>query len=237
MRQSDGADLPGANNPPNADTGIIYVSSDDARQGILEAILRQDKRGRKHIVLVLPVKTGNKALSRSADFDGLKGMRGDLYAQLVIIAPTGSTPAELARQRRFPVYPDLEAFARSLQDAGQTPSSPVQPTGNSDEQERGQAPLTPTDDDDDRVQVFPLASPTGEDSESARQENAPEPALAEPAIPLPAENDEEQIILVPPPPRAQPVSNYPVPAGAAVPARSGAVVSAGNTPRRRRWWI
>jgi VCBS repeat-containing protein len=237
MRQSDGADLPGANNPPNADTGIIYVSSDDARQSILEAILRQDKRGRKHIVLVLPVKTGNKALSRSADFDGLKGMRGDLYAQLVIIAPTGSTPAELARQRRFPVYPDLEAFARSLQDAGQTPSSPVQPTGNSDEQERGQAPPTPTDDDDDRVQTFPLASPTGEDSASTQQENAPEPALAEPAVPLPAENDEEQIILVPPPPRAQSVSNYPVPAGAAVPARSGAVVPAGNAPRRRRWWI
>src|ERR1700720_1200787 len=112
MRQSDGADLPGANNPPNADTGIIYVSSDDARESILEAILRQDKRGRKHIVLVLPVKTDNKALSRSTDFDGLKGMRGDLYAQLVIIAPEGSTPAELARQRRFPVYSDLEAFAQ-----------------------------------------------------------------------------------------------------------------------------
>src|SRR5260370_36976494 len=147
MRQSDGADLPGANNPPNADTGIIYVSSDDARQSILEAILRQDKRGRKHIVLVLPVKTGNKALSRSADFDGLKGMRGDLYAQLVIIAPTGSTPAELARQRRFPVYPDLEAFAQSLQEDGQTetPPSPAQPTGNSDEQARDEAPLTPAD--------------------------------------------------------------------------------------------
>src|SRR5712692_2771054 len=239
MRQSDGADLPGANNPPHADTGIIYVSSDDARQGILEAILRQDKRGRKHIVLVLPVKTGNKALSRSADFDGLKGMRGDLYAQLVIIAPTGSTPAELARQRRFPVYPDLEDFARSLQDDGQTPSAPVQPTGNSDEQGTGQAPLTPTDDDDDddRVQTFPLASPTGENSESARQENAPEPALAEPAVPLPAEDDEEQIILIPPPPRVQPVSNYPVPVGAAIPARSGIVVPAGNAPRRRRWWI
>jgi hypothetical protein len=77
MRQSDGADLPGSNNPPNADTGIIYVSSDDARQSILEAILTQDKRGRKHIVLVLPTKTSNKALSRSTDFDGLKGMRGD----------------------------------------------------------------------------------------------------------------------------------------------------------------
>src|SRR5260370_3107295 len=146
MRQSDGADLPGANNPPNADTGIIYVSSDDARQSILEAILRQDKRGRKHIVLVLPVKTGNKALSRSADFDGLKGMRGDLYAQLVIIASLGSAPAELARQRRFPVYPDLAAFAQSLQDDGQTPSSRAHPTGNSDEPATDQAHLAPTSD-------------------------------------------------------------------------------------------
>lgn len=239
MRQSDGADLPGTNNPPNADTGIIYVSSDDARPSILEAILRQDKRGRKHILLVLPAKTGNKALSRSTDFDGLKGMRGDLFAQLVIIAPTGSTPAELARQRRFPVYPDLEAFAQSLQEDGQTetPPSPALPTGNSDEQARDEAPLTPADDEDDRAQVFPLAPPTGEDSESTRQENAPEPALAEPAAPLPAENDEEQIILVPPPPRVQPISNYPVPAGAAVPARSGTVVPAGRAPRPRRWWI
>jgi hypothetical protein len=87
------------------------------------------------------------------------------------------------------------------------------------------------------VQTFPLASATGEDSESTRQENAPEPALVQPAVPPPAENDEEQIILVPPPPRVQTVSNYPVPAGAAVPARSGVVVPAGNAPHRRRWWI
>jgi VCBS repeat-containing protein len=135
------------------------------------------------------------------------------------------------------VYPDLEAFARSLQHDGQTPSPPAQPTGNSDEQARDQAQLTPTDDEDDRVQVFPLASSTGEDSESKQQENAPEPALAEPATPPPAEDDEEQIILVPPPPRVQPISNYPVPVGAAVPARSGTVAPAGSAPRRRRWWI
>src|ERR1700680_488114 len=129
MRQSDGADLPGANNPPQADIGIIYISPDDARQSVLAAILMQDKVGRKYILLVLPVKTNNNAFSRPVDFDGLRDMRRDLDAQLVIIAPTQSTPAELARQRRFPVYPDLEAFAQSLQDAGQTPSSPAQPTG------------------------------------------------------------------------------------------------------------
>jgi hypothetical protein len=66
MRQSDGADLPGANNPPNADTGIIYVSSDDARQSILEAILRQDTRP-GGFRAVAPGRRANAVLTCAAD--------------------------------------------------------------------------------------------------------------------------------------------------------------------------
>src|SRR5262249_49182773 len=56
-------------------------------------------------------------------FEGLKGMRRDLKAQLVFIAPSGPGPAEFARQRRFPVFSSLENFARSLQELNQPSGS------------------------------------------------------------------------------------------------------------------
>src|SRR6266568_362172 len=114
MRQGDGSDLPGVNDPRKADIGIIYVAPSDDRQSVLTAIHTQDKLGRKQVVIVLPEE--NKAFQRPTDFEGLKSMRRDLKAQLVFIASSGPGPAEFARQRRFPVYSSLESFARSLQD-------------------------------------------------------------------------------------------------------------------------
>jgi hypothetical protein len=118
MRQSDGADLLGTNHPRSADIGLIYVAPDDDRQSVLAAILTQEKLGRQQIAIVLPEQS--KAFSRSVDFDGLKEMRRELQAQLIFIVPSGSLPAELARQRRFPVYPSLEYYAQELQDEDQT---------------------------------------------------------------------------------------------------------------------
>jgi len=117
MRQGDGSDLPGVNGPRKAEIGIIYVAPSDDRQSVLAAIWTQEKLGRKQVAVVLPEQ--NNAFQRSADFEGLKGMRRDLKAQLVFIAPSGPGPAEFARQRRFPVYSSLESFARSLQDLNQ----------------------------------------------------------------------------------------------------------------------
>src|SRR5438270_2866590 len=121
MRQSDGADLLGTNNPRSTDIGIIYVAPDDTRQSVLTAILTQERLHRKEIALVLPDR--NNAFGRPVDFDGLKEMRRDLQAQLVVIAPHGSSPSELARHRRFSVYSSLETFAQSLHEEEPEPGA------------------------------------------------------------------------------------------------------------------
>ena len=112
MRQGDGADLLGPNDPRSASIGVIYVAPNDDRQMVLTAILTQDKLGRKQVVVVLPEQ--NKAFQRPVDFDGLKNMRRGLKAQIAFVASSGPGPAEFARQRRFSVYSSLESCAQSL---------------------------------------------------------------------------------------------------------------------------
>ncbi len=114
MRQSDGADLLGANNPRRTKIGLINVAPGDDRQTVLTAIHTQDKLGRKQVAIVLPGE--NKAFQSAVDFDGLKGMQRNLKAQIVLITPSGYGPAEFARQRRFPVYSSLEEYAQVIQD-------------------------------------------------------------------------------------------------------------------------
>lgn len=117
MRQNDGSELLGANDPRSATIGVIHVAPNDDRQSVLAAILTQDKLGRKQVAVVLP--EDNKAFQRPIDFDGLKNMRRGLKAQIVFVAPSGPGPAEFARQRRFPVYSSLDSYARALQADGQ----------------------------------------------------------------------------------------------------------------------
>ncbi len=62
MRQSDGADLLGANNPRRTKIGLINVAPGDDRQTVLTAIHTQDKLGRKQIAIELPGE--NKAFDR-----------------------------------------------------------------------------------------------------------------------------------------------------------------------------
>ena len=121
MRQDDGADLLGANDPRSANVGIIYVAPNDDRQTVLTAILTQDKLGRKQVAVVLPGQ--NKAFQRPVDFEGLKNMRRGLKTEIVFIAPAGPGPAEFARQRHFKVFPSLEAFSQSFQANDQSPAS------------------------------------------------------------------------------------------------------------------
>jgi len=114
VRQSDGADLLGANNPRRTKIGLINVAPGDDRQTVLTAIHTQDKLGRKQIAIELPGE--NKAFQSAVDFDGLKSMQRNLQAQIVFITPSGYGPAEFARQRRFPVYSSLEEYAQVIQD-------------------------------------------------------------------------------------------------------------------------
>jgi hypothetical protein len=117
MRQGNGAELLGANDPRSATIGLIYVAPSDDRESVLAAILTQEKLGRKQIAIVLPEQ--NRAFQRPVDFDGLKNMRRKLQAELVIIAPSGPGPAEFARQRHFAVYSTTDSFVRSLRDTNQ----------------------------------------------------------------------------------------------------------------------
>ena len=122
MRQSNGTDILGINDPRGGTIGIIYISPDDERASVLAAILTQEKLARQVIVVVLPAQ--NKAFQRPVDFDGLKNMRRTLKAQLVLIAPQGSGPAEFARQRRFTIFWSLEAYAQSLRTRQQETQPP-----------------------------------------------------------------------------------------------------------------
>ncbi len=114
MKQGNGTDVLGLNDPRNASIGVIYVSPNDEKKSILAAILTQEKRGRKQVAVVLPNQ--NKALHRPSDFDDLKSLRGKLQTQIVFIAPGGPGPAAFARQRNFSVYSTLEIFAKALKD-------------------------------------------------------------------------------------------------------------------------
>ncbi len=117
MRQGNGADMLGPNDPRGATIGMIYVAPNDDRESVLAAILTQEKLGRKQIAIVLPDQ--NKAFQRPVDFDGLKNMRRKLQADLVIIAPSGPGPAEFARQRHFTVFSSADSYGRSLRDQSQ----------------------------------------------------------------------------------------------------------------------
>ena len=140
MRQSDGTDLLGANDPRRTKIGLIYVAPGDDRQTVLAAILTQDKLGRRQIAVVLPEQ--NKAFQSAVDFDGLKGTRRKLKAQIVFITPSGYGPAEFARQRRFLVYSSLEEYAQALQDEDMAEEDEEQDSSKGRSFERKQ-PLPP----------------------------------------------------------------------------------------------
>src|ERR1700730_12883465 len=112
MRQADGSDLLGANDARNASIGIIYVAPTDDRPSVLEAILMQDKLGRKQVAVVLP--ENSRAFQRPVDFDGLKNMRRGLQTEIIFVAPGVPGPAEFARQRRFTVYTSLDSYKSAL---------------------------------------------------------------------------------------------------------------------------
>ena len=116
MRQGNGSDLLGVNDPRNTTIGVIYVTSTDEHKSVLAAILTQEKLGRKQIVVVLPSEQNNKAFQLPVNFDDLKTMRRKLQSLLVFIIPYQSHLATLARQRRFPVYSSLENYVHALRD-------------------------------------------------------------------------------------------------------------------------
>ncbi|HEX7735624.1 MAG TPA: hypothetical protein VF458_12220 [Ktedonobacteraceae bacterium] len=111
MRQSDGSEILGPNDPRNLVIGIITVSPNDDRQSVVNAIASQDKQGRDQIVLVLPAQ--NKSFKNAVDFAGLHQMAGELEAGIVLVAPDKSKVASLASRESFTVYHTLEELTEA----------------------------------------------------------------------------------------------------------------------------
>src|SRR5579885_2990195 len=109
MRQSDGSEILGPNDPRNLVIGIIHVSPNDDRQSVVNAITSQDQKGRDQIVLELPAQ--NKSFKNAVDFEGLHQMASELEAAVVLVLPGRSKIANLARKEGFTVYPSLDELA------------------------------------------------------------------------------------------------------------------------------
>jgi hypothetical protein len=156
MRQSDGSEILGPDDPRNLVIGIIHVSPNDDRQSVITAITTQDKLGRDQIVLDLPAQ--NKSFKSAVDFEGLHQMASEIEATIVLVAPEKSRIANLARRERFTVYPSLDELVQAefpplASDEGEVP---VQANGAA---AGGQDAAPVEDDEADHARVFPVTPP------------------------------------------------------------------------------
>ena len=194
MKQSDGSEILGPNDPRNIVIGIIHVSPNDDRQSVVNAITAQDKMGRDQIVLDLPAQ--NKSFKTAVDFEGLHQMVGELEAAMVIVAPEKSKVANLARKESFTVYPSLEELAHAefppLEPDG-TASSTVGPKPDAEMDSTMQFPLelphAPSASAPAAVPVQPAVDTTP--SASASPVLAPSNPMAVPPVSQPEQEEEE----------------------------------------------
>lgn len=177
MRQSDGSEILGPDDPRNLVIGIIHVSPNDDRQSVITAITTQDKLGRDQIVLDLPAQ--NKSFKTAVDFEGLHQMASEIEATLVLVAPERSKIANLARRERFTVYPSLDELAQAEFPPMESDESeePAQANGAAAPSSQGAAPVE--DNEADHARVFPVAPPVVQAAPTASP--APAPADAGPA--------------------------------------------------------
>lgn len=190
MRQSDGSEILGPDDPRNLVIGIIHVSPDDDRQSVINAITTQDQEGRDQVVLVLPAR--NKALKNSVDFEGLHHMAGELEAALVLVVPSKSKIENLARKENFTCYSTLEELAAAefpplvpegelsqpappMQSARQVqPIPPTLPVQAEEEQGMDQAMMFPLD-----IPDMPApAAPSSTDAPADVSPSAPQPSYS-----------------------------------------------------------
>ncbi|HEU5379220.1 MAG TPA: hypothetical protein VFV38_27675 [Ktedonobacteraceae bacterium] len=148
MRQSDGSEILGPNDPRNLVIGIIHVTPGDDRQSVLTAISTQEKQGRDQIVLELPEQ--NRAFKTAVDFEGLRRMVSEIEASLVLVVPAKSKLATYARKESFSLYSSLDELV-----AAEFP--PLE-----DENEAAGVPQDASVEDDtaDHAIIFPITPPT-----------------------------------------------------------------------------
>ncbi|MBV9231844.1 MAG: hypothetical protein JOZ18_21220, partial [Chloroflexi bacterium] len=183
MRQLNGSELFGANDPRSMRIGIIDVAPEDDRLSILTAILTQEKLGRQQTVVVLPDQ--NKAFHRSEDFEELQDTQRKLQTQIVIVASRDSNIVKFARQRGFSVFLSLENYTHyartflSQEPSREQAAEPVHEPDftNDQKQQENAVPTAPTPREDDTRPTSP--EPTVPEAVSTR------PLPAEEVAPLP----------------------------------------------------
>ncbi len=209
MRQSDGSEILGPNDPRNLVIGIITVSPNDDRQSVINALASQDKQGRDQIVLVLPAQ--NKSFKSAVDFAGLHQLSSELEATIVLVAPEKSKIENFARRESFTVYPTLEELV-------QEEFPPLEP------ESPAAATVEPSPDEEmDHTMMFPLEIPSPPAPAQAASQTPP---VAAPQVPVPEPDspgsdlveDEEPThpalavpVLPTPPIATPPVATPPVP--------------------------
>lgn len=180
MRQSDGSEILGPNDPRNLVIGIIHVSPSDDRQSVVTAITTQDKLGRDQIVLDLPAQ--NRSFKNAVDFEGLRQMASEIEATLVLVTPQKSKIANLARREHFTTYPSLEELT-----AAEFP--PLEPDGTG-EQAANSNGAQDADADADHTMIFPIEM----QADSAPQ--TPQPGAQETPVatqPPPAQDSQANV--------------------------------------------
>lgn len=208
MRQGNGAELLGSADPRSGNIGIIDVAPTDDREGVVAAILTQDKLGRKQIVVNLPAE--NKSFQRPIDFDGLKSMRRKLQANLIVVAPSGSAPAEFARQRRFPVYSTKENFAQSLGAEAPQANQAARRHGIFGAGRQHLRPVDAPEEEDAAPPIVPIVPAPLSNNGAEPLASANAPAEQEETHPLPSDQpQEEDDAMALPAPIPFPMPPYP----------------------------
>ena len=143
MRQGDGSEILGPDDPRTIVIGIIHVTPGDDRQSVLTAISTQEKLGRDQIVLELPAQ--NRAFKNAVDFEGLRQMSSEIEASLVLVVPEHSKIESYAQKERFALYSSLDELTAAefppLQTEEEEPAAPVE------------------DDTSDHAITFPITAP------------------------------------------------------------------------------
>lgn len=157
MRQSDGSEILGPNDPRNIVIGIIHVTPGDDRQSVLTAISTQERQGRDQIVLELPAQ--NRAFTSAVDFEGLRRMASEIEASLVLVVPPKSKLASYAQKESFALYSSLDELVEAEfppLDEDVPEASTPQPA-NAEPAASPQQAAPVEDDTADRTTTFPIA--------------------------------------------------------------------------------
>ncbi len=184
MRQSDGSEILGLADPRRTLIGIIHISPGDDRQSVITAITTQEKVGREQIILDLPAQ--NKAFKNAIDFEGLHKMASEIEATILLVIPSKSRIASLARRENFVIYASMDELTASEF----PPVAPDEPANAPLLATSEEAPFPVEDDESDHTISFPLIP---------LPEPSPAPFVNQPEEPENKDSSESDVPEAPPP--------------------------------------